>query len=64
MIGFFVIIFKIFDTSAKYMSYFANACKTERQNGISHLIFELLRTLNSSLRDHLFMLQNEVFRTT
>ena len=46
------------------MSHFAYACKTERQNGISHLISELLRTLNSSLRDHLFMLQNEVFRTT
>ena len=44
-----------------YMSYFAYACKTERQNGISRLISKLLRTLNSSLRDHLFMLQNEVF---
>ena len=47
-----------------YMSYFAYACKTEWQNGISRLISELLRTLNSSLRDHLFMLQNEVFWTT
>ena len=46
------------------MSHFAYACKTEGKNGISRLISELLRTLNSSLRDHLFMLQNEVFRTT
>ena len=37
-----------------YMSHFAYACKTERQNGISRLISELLRTLDSSLRDHLF----------
>ena len=36
------------------MSYFAYACKTEQQNGISRLISELLHTLNSSLRDHLF----------
>ena len=43
------------------MSHFAYACKTERQNGISHLISELLRTLDSSLRDRLFVLQNEVF---
>ena len=44
-----------------YMSYFAYACKTEGQNGISRLISELLRTLDSSLRDSLFVLQNEVF---
>ena len=44
-----------------YMSYFAYACKTEGNNGISHLISELLRTLDSSLRDRLFVLQNEVF---
>ena len=44
-----------------YMSHFAYACKTEQQNGISHLISKLLCTLNSSLRDHLFMLQNEVY---
>ena len=44
-----------------YMSHFAYACKTERQNGISRLISELLRTLDSSLRDCLFVLQNEVF---
>ena len=44
-----------------HMSYFTYACKTGRQNGISRLISELLHTLNSSLRDHLFMLQNEVF---
>ena len=43
-----------------YMSHFAYACKTEGKNGISRLISKLLRTLNSSLRDHLFMLQNEV----
>ena len=43
------------------MSYFAYACKTEGKNGISCLISELLRTLDSSLRDHLFVLQNEVF---
>ena len=36
------------------MSHFSYACKTERQNGISHLISELLHTLDSSLRDHLF----------
>ena len=46
------------------MSYFAYACKTEGKNGISHLISELLHTLDSSLRDRLFMLQNEVFWTT
>ena len=46
------------------MSHFAYACKTERQNGISRLISELLRTLDSSLRDRLFVLQNEVFWTT
>ena len=45
----------------KHMSHFAYACKTERQNGISRLISELLRTLDSSLRDRLFVLQNEVF---
>ena len=45
----------------KYMSYFAYACKTEGKNGISRLISELLRTLDSSLRDRLFVLQNEVF---
>ena len=44
-----------------YMSHFASACKTEGQNGISRLISKLLRTLDSSLRDHLFVLQNEVF---
>ena len=44
-----------------YMSHFAYACKTEGQNGISRLISELLRTLDSSLRDRLFVLQNEVF---
>ena len=43
------------------MSHFAYACKTERQNGIFRLISELLRTLDSSLRDRLFVLQNEVF---
>ena len=43
------------------MSHFAYACKTERQNGISRLISELLCTLDSSLRDRLFVLQNEVF---
>ena len=43
------------------MSYFAYACKTEGKNGISHLISELLHTLDSSLRDRLFVLQNEVF---
>ena len=37
-----------------HMSHFAYACKTERQNGISRLISELLRTLDSSLRDCLF----------
>ena len=47
-----------------YMSYFAYACKTEGKNGISRLISELLRTLDSSLRDRLFVLQNEVFWTT
>ena len=31
------------------MSHFSYACKTERQNDISRLIFELLRTLDSSL---------------
>ena len=36
------------------MSHFAYACKTERQNGISHLISKLLHTLDSSLRDRLF----------
>ena len=36
------------------MSHFAYACKTERQNGISRLISELLRTLDFSLRDRLF----------
>ena len=44
-----------------YMSHFAYACKTEGKNGISCLISELLRTLDSSLRDHLFVLQYEVF---
>ena len=44
-----------------YMSYFAYACKTEGKNGISRLISELLHTLDSSLRDRLFVLQNEVF---
>ena len=37
-----------------HMSHFAYACKTERQNGISHLISELLHTLDSSLRDRHF----------
>ena len=41
-------------TAAMDMSHFAYACKTERQNGISRLISELLRTLDSSLRDRLF----------
>ena len=50
--------------AATHMSHFAYVCKTEGKNGISRLISKLLRTLNSSLRDHLFMLQNEVFRTT
>ena len=36
------------------MSHFAYACKTERQNGISRLISELLHTLDSSLRNRLF----------
>ena len=36
-----------------HMSHFAYACKTEGQNGISRLISELLRTLDS-LRDRLF----------
>ena len=49
------------DDDHNHMSYFAYACKTEGKNGISHLISELLRTLDSSLRDHLFLLQNEVF---
>ena len=44
----------------RHMSHFASACKTEGQNGISRLISELLRTLDSSLRDCLFVLQNEV----
>ena len=42
------------DLEVKYMSHFSYACKTERQNGISCLISELLSTLNSSLRDRLF----------
>ena len=37
-----------------YMSHFAYACKTERQNDFSRLISELLHTLDSSLRDRLF----------
>ena len=37
-----------------YMSHFSYLCKTEWQNGISHLISELLHTLDSSLRDCLF----------
>ena len=36
------------------MSHFSYSCKTEQQNGISRLISELLHTLDSSLRDHLF----------
>ena len=48
-------------TCKEDMSYFAYACKTEGKNGISRLISELLRTLDSSLRDRLFVLQNEVF---
>ena len=48
-------------TSEINMSYFAYVCKTEGKNGISRLISELLRTLDSSLRDRLFVLQNEVF---
>ena len=38
-----------------YMSYFTYACKTEGKNGISRLISELLHTLDSSLRDRLFV---------
>ena len=38
----------------EYMSHFSYVCKTERQNGISHLISKPLRTLNSSLRNRLF----------
>ena len=38
--------------------------QNRRKKWNSRLISELLHTLNSSLRDHLFMLQNEVFRTT
>ena len=45
----------------KYRSHFASTCKTEGQNGISRLISKLLHTLDSSLRDRLFVLQNEVF---
>ena len=52
------------DIDEIYMSYFAYACKTEGKNGISRLISKLLRTLDSSLRDRLFVLQNEVFWTT
>ena len=43
------------------MSHFAYACKTEGKNGISRLISKLLLTLDSSLWDRLFVLQNEVF---
>ena len=56
--------FIYFKFEFKYMSYFAYACKTEGKNGISCLISELLCTLDSSLRDRLFVLQNEVFWTT
>ena len=49
------------DPDDLHMSYFAYACKTEGKNGISRLISELLQTLDSSLRDRLFVLQNEVF---
>ena len=49
---------KILDNFRKlswiYMSHFSYVCKTERQNGISHLISKLLCTLNSSLRDRHF----------
>ena len=44
-----------------YMSHFAYACKTERQNGISRLISELWRTLDSSLRDRLFDVTEWIF---
>ena len=44
-----------------YICLTSLTCKTEEKNGISHLISELLRTLDSSLRDRLFVLQNEVF---
>ena len=44
---------KILKYQRTHMSHFAYACKTERQNGISRLISELLHTLNS-LRDRLF----------
>ena len=61
----FILLISLFNTiSSRYMSYFAYACKTEGKNGISRLISELLRTLDSSLRDRLFVLQNEVFWTT
>ena len=55
-----IMIFYIINAKI-HMSYFAYTCKTEGKNGISHLISELLRTLDSSLRDCLFVLQNEVF---
>ena len=42
-----------FTFQVENMSHFAYECKTEGQNGISHLISELLRTLDS-LRDRLF----------
>ena len=50
----FTIFFPIFSQHIRHMSHFSYACKTERQNGISCLISELLHTLNSSLRDRLF----------
>ena len=52
---------KVQENAKQHMSHFAYACKTEGKNGISRLISELLRTLDSSLRDRLFVLQNEVF---
>ena len=51
----------VFYIQLSNMSYFAYACKTKGKNGISRLISELLHTLDSSLRDRLFVLQNEVF---
>ena len=38
-----LVVYHCFDEI--YMSHFSYACKTERQNGISCLISELLRTL-------------------
>ena len=52
---------RLYASTGMHMSYFAYVCKTERQNGISCLISKLLHTLDSSLRDHLIMLQNGNF---